>query len=252
MRMEDVDVPRSVPGMAHNILDALVRFGMVWDGPVMYQSRRTPAYRKVLGALLDSDRAFHCGCSRGELSGRVYPGTCRHGLPPGSTPRSVRVHCGGPVIQFRDGLLGDFIQRLETEVGDFVVRRADGLFAYQLAVVVDDAEQGISEIVRGSDLLDSTPRQIHLQRLLELPTPEYIHLPVATNKDDQKLSKQTGATPVDPATPVPILHRTLEFLGQGPPADLARTSLGEFWEWAIDNWDLVGVPRRMALRAPDH
>ncbi|MCP4041982.1 MAG: tRNA glutamyl-Q(34) synthetase GluQRS [Gammaproteobacteria bacterium] len=248
MRMENVDEPRSIPGIDRHILDTLTHFGMEWDGPVIYQNQRITAYMEVLESLLARGLAFPCGCSRRDLGGSVYPGTCRNGLRPGKKPRSIRARCPEKEIQFRDGIQGDFSQQLEKEVGDFIVRRADGLIAYQLAVVVDDAEQGVSEVVRGSDLLDSTPRQIYLQRLLGLPTPDYIHLPVAVNRDERKLSKQTYAAPVDPSAPVPVLCQVLKFLGQCPPDELAEASLTEYWEWAICHWNLASVPRQKTLQ----
>jgi len=247
VRMEDVDTTRSVPDADRAILDALIRFGMEWDAPVVYQTQRTRLYRAAMDSLTEEDWAYPCGCSRKEIGGPVYPGICRHGLPPGKAARSMRVRTEAQVVGFEDPLQGPFAQDLETEVGDFVIRRADGLFAYQLAVVVDDADQGVTEVVRGSDLLDSTPRQIHLQRLLGLPAPAHLHLPIAVDTTGCKLSKQTRALPVDPSHPVPMLHRALTFLGQAPPPELRRAALKELWEWAIRNWSLDKVPRRHAI-----
>ncbi len=194
VRMEDVDKPREVPGAAASILSDLEYFGFRWDGPVMYQSRRTEAYQEALERLKAMGMAYPCGCSRKEIEGDVYPGTCANGLPQGKTARSWRVR-------------GE---------GDFVVLRADGYFAYQLAVVVDDAAQGITDVVRGADLLDSTPRQIHLQRLLSYPTPNYTHIPVVLAPDGQKLSKQNGATALDRSRASELLREAREFLGQKP------------------------------------
>jgi len=248
VRMEDVDTVRAVPGADRLILDTLLRFGMEWDQPVVYQSRRTRQYRAALDSLTDARWAYPCGCTRKEIGGPVYPGICRQGLAPGKSPRAMRVLTEGQSVGFDDAVRGQFIQDLESEVGDFVIHRADGLFAYQLAVVVDDADQGMTEVVRGCDLLDSTPRQIHLQRLLGVPTPTYVHLPVAVDGRGRKLSKQTRALPVDPRNPVPALHRALEFLGQRPPGDLRRAALTDLWDWAVLSWRLDGVPRQHAVR----
>ncbi len=247
VRMEDVDTVRAVPDADKLILRALERYGMEWDQPVVYQSRRTRQYKAALDSLTDARWAYPCGCSRKDIDGRVYPGICRGGLPAGKSARAIRVRTEGQFISFRDTLHGRHLQALEREVGDFVIRRADGLFAYQLAVVVDDADQDITEVVRGTDLLDSTPRQIHLQRLLGLATPDYAHLPVAVDHTGQKLSKHTEALPIDTRDPLPLLHRALEFLGQHPPPELRRVSLAEFWDWAVQNWNMGSVPGRHTI-----
>ncbi len=252
VRMEDLDLPRVVPGAADAILATLEAFGMEWDGEVPYQSSRQASYAAALPLL--KGELYPCGCSRSDIARQgadsgnhaIYPGTCRDGLPPGKTARSLRLSTRGRSISFRDLVQGRQRQDLEREVGDFVVRRADGLFAYQLAVVVDDAAQGITEVVRGSDLLDSTPRQILLQRLLGLPTPRYAHLPLATNRQGQKLSKQTHAAPLDNSRPLPALWRALRFLGQAPPRELLDGDLESFWRWAIANWRISSVPRALA------
>lgn len=251
VRIEDLDPPRERPGSADDILRTLEAYGLHWDGPVMYQSARAEAYRTALDTLRAGAMAYPCACSRKEITegadganAPVYPGTCRRGIAPGRAPRAWRVLTTDAEIGFEDRLQGPRRQRLEAEVGDFVVRRADGLFAYQLAVVVDDAEQAITEVVRGSDLLDSTPRQIHLQRLLGLAAPQYVHLPVAVNAQGLKLSKQTRAEPLDGKDPVPSLWRALAFLGQDPPPELCTANLDELWDWALTHWDLARVPRR--------
>ncbi len=247
VRMEDVDTGRAVPDADQLILETLARFGMEWDQPVVFQSSRVHQYKAALDSLTDARKAYPCGCSRKEIDGRIYPGICRTGLPSGRSRRSMRVLTEGQSIRFTDALQGPHRQNLESEVGDFVIHRADGLFAYQLAVVVDDADQKVTEVVRGCDLLDSTPRQIYLQRLLGLTTPAYAHLPVAVDRSGSKLSKQTKALPVDSRHPVPLLHRALEFLGQHPPEELLRVSLAELWDWAVQNWDVDGVPRRHTI-----
>jgi glutamyl-Q tRNA(Asp) synthetase len=188
VRMEDLDTPRVVPGSAEGILETLRRYGLQWDGEVSYQSRRVPLYERALEALRAKELVYDCACSRAELC------ACRDGIPPGRAARAVRFRTSDEVIEFNDLLRG----RYSEKVGDFIIKRADGIFAYQLAVVVDDADQGITQVVRGKDLLESTPRQIALQRALGLPTPEYAHVPLALNPDGRKLSKREGAVPLDP------------------------------------------------------
>ncbi|MHB8536109.1 MAG: tRNA glutamyl-Q(34) synthetase GluQRS [Sulfuricaulis sp.] len=255
VRMEDLDPPREVPGAADDILRTLEACGLHWDGAVMYQSRRHKAYAAALKTLDRLDAIYPCACSRREIAdssmkgidGPVYPGTCRKGIAAGREARAWRVKVGGAAVEFDDGLQGRQRRDLAADFGDFVLRRADGLFAYQLAVVVDDAEQGITEVVRGADLIESTPRQIHLQRLLNLPTPDYLHLPVALNARGEKFSKQTFAAPVDVERPWQLLIQVLQFLGQAPPVDLAEANIGDFWRWAIAHWRLDRIPRVMGV-----
>ncbi len=255
LRMEDLDTPRAQAGATDAILRTLEACGLGWDGEIMYQSRRGVAYRAALARLEAQGLVYACGCSRREIADSglgpdgalIYPGTCRNGLAPGKTPRAVRVRVTDLLIEFEDALQGQTRQDLAAAVGDFVLLRADGLYAYQLAVVVDDAEQGITDVVRGADLLASTPRQIYLQRLLGLPTPRYLHLPVAVNAAGEKLSKQTRAAPVNARDPVPALAQVMEFLGQAPPAQLGRAPLAEFWRWALAHWDARRIPRRRSL-----
>jgi glutamyl-Q tRNA(Asp) synthetase len=240
VRMEDLDRPRAQPGAADAILRALEALGLHWDGAVMYQSRRAAAYRESLERL--KTHTYPCGCTRSEMAdsalaidgARVYLGTCRGGVPPEKTVRSVRVRAEGE-IRFTDRIQGEQSQSLQRDVGDFVLWRADGQFAYQLAVVVDDAEQGVTDVVRGADLLDSTARQIHLQRLLGYATPRYLHVPVAVNAAGEKLSKQTGAEPIDLARGGGALRRAFSFLGQ-PATD----DLGE----GLRHWDASRIPAR--------
>jgi glutamyl-Q tRNA(Asp) synthetase len=247
VRIEDLDQPRAQPAAAGEILRALERLGLGWDGEIVHQSRRTALYRSALGEL--AAHTYWCGCTRREIAdssldlaadgARIYPGTCRRGLPAGKTRRALRVRVPADEIAFVDRVQGRRTQVLEREVGDFVLHRADGQFAYQLAVVVDDAEQGITDVVRGADLLDSTPRQIHLQRLLGYPTPRYLHVPVALDAAGEKLSKQTGARPLDLAEPRRELAVALAFLGQ--PEDLAD---------AVRGWNPALIPARLAAAAP--
>ena len=261
LRMEDVDQPRCQSGAAEDILHTLAGFGFEWDGPVLYQSRCADRYRQSFENLRLSGRIFPCACSRRELAdsrliqqasdgAQIYPGTCRAGLLPGKAARSWRLRVADEVIAFEDRVQGRVAQNLANEVGDFVLLRAEGCFAYQLAVVADDAEQGITHVVRGADLLDSTPRQILLQRLLGLSTPLYAHLPVAVNAAGEKLSKQTRAAPLSIATPqsvVRALWNALIFLGQLPPTELRQAGLPELWQWALAHWSLAQVPRQHSL-----
>lgn len=252
VRMEDLDTPRCVAGAADDILHTLDVFGLKSDEPVMFQSLRTTAYEVALQQLKKSGAAYPCSCTRKEIAdsglhgieGFVYPGTCRSGMAHQRSTPAWRVTTDQHSIEFDDALQGLLSQNLETEIGDFVVKRADSLFAYQLAVVVDDAAQGITHVVRGADLLNSTPRQIHLQRLLGLNTPAYMHLPVAVNEAGEKLSKQTLAAPVDVSQPVATLVCVLDFLKQEPPKSLADGDVGTVLEWAVAHWDakkLLGV-----------
>jgi glutamyl-Q tRNA(Asp) synthetase len=244
VRIEDLDRPRVQHGAADDILRTLERLGLHWDGEVVFQSRRTALYEQALARLRET---YVCGCSRREIAdsavslaadgAQVYPGTCRGGMPAGKTARALRLRVAG-TITFRDRVQGALTQDLERAVGDFVLRPADGQFAYQLAVVVDDADQGVTDVVRGADLLDSTPRQIYLQRLLGFAMPRYLHVPVAVDADGEKLSKHAGdARPTD----LRDLQRALRFLGQAPSETLAE---------AVSAWDPAQVPARRAQAPP--
>lgn len=256
VRMEDIDPPRMVAGAADNILRTLEAYGLQWDGPVMYQSQRNEAYREALEQLRGQGVLYPCNCSRREIAdsalntpaGLIYPGYCRHGMRSGRAEHALRLRTDDVRIQFDDRLQGTHVQSLNLEVGDFVLRRADGLYAYQLAVVVDDAVQGMTDIVRGADILDSTPRQIYLQQLLGLPTPTYLHLPVAVNANGEKLSKQTLASAVETTNFLPVLFQVLEFLGQKPPPVLLEGDVNAFWSWAIANWDAKKIPAQRSCR----
>jgi glutamyl-Q tRNA(Asp) synthetase len=253
LRIEDIDPPREEPGAIQSILDALEAYGFEWDGDIIFQSASRPAHDAALETLLARGLAYACGCSRKDLAhaprgplGTIYPGTCRSGCDAPET--AIRLRTNDEPIAFTDRLQGEQVQHLESESGDFVIRRRDGLIAYQLAVVVDDAVQGVTEIVRGIDIMDSTQRQIWLQRLLGYPTPNYAHIPVITHADGDKLSKLTGAPgiPVDEVRP--ILVRALAALQQSPPDDLAASSLGDVWQWASDNWKIQALQGLTAVR----
>ena len=253
VRMEDVDEPRCSADAAVGILRTLERLGFAWDDEVMVQSRRKERYRELLETLKADRLAYPCACTRRELAdsalagdgAAIYPGTCRDGLPAGKAARAWRLKVGDAAAGFDDELQGRVSQRLGEEVGDFVLLRADGYFAYQLAVVADDADQGITHVVRGADLLDSTPRQIFLQSCLGLPAPAYAHLPVAVNAAGEKLSKQTRALAVDSLDSASVLSAALRFLGQAPPAGLP--DVAAVWAWAAEHWRLERVPRVRAL-----
>jgi glutamyl-Q tRNA(Asp) synthetase len=246
LRIEDLDTPRVVPGCADEQLRTLEAFGFEWDGDVLHQSARREAYRAAIAELDAAGRAFRCSCSRKDLAGdendsHRYPGTCRNGpAKPGAVALRFRVS-DGP-IHFDDGFLGP--RRFDLRhLGDFVIERRDGLATYQLAVVVDDAFQNVTRVVRGADLEASTPWQIDLQRALGLPTPSYAHLPLLLEPDGRKLSKSRHAVPIDPASAPKALVSTLTLLSQAPPPDLAGGSVAEVWKWAIANWNpqaLVG------------
>jgi len=242
VRLDDLDQPRARPGAADEILRALELLGFEWDGPVLAQSSCIEQYRVVLDQLMRHGLAYPCACTRKELEdsalaidgARIYPGTCRPGLAPGKAARALRLRTHSTPIGFADAIQGWVEQRVEQEVGDFVLRRADGIIAYQLAVVVDDMDQGVTHVVRGADLLESTARQIHLQRLLGAPTLRYAHVPVALNASGEKLSKQTGARPLDLSDPKAELLRARRFLGQDE-----------------EGWDVARVPQVRAIYAPE-
>ena len=241
IRMEDLDPPRVVPGSEARILKELARFGMESDAPLVRQSERGEAYRAALEALDRAALLFPCACTRRELPPGPYPGTCREGVAPGREGRSLRVRVEDRRLDFIDGVQGPQSENLAETCGDFVVRRADGFTAYQLAVVVDDAWQGVTEIVRGADLLDSTGRQRHLQSALGLPHPQTLHLPIVLDKAGRKLGKRFGADPVERLPTLKALGTALTFLGHAPPA---HGSLAERWDWALAHWDPKRIPRR--------
>ncbi|MCW8924274.1 MAG: tRNA glutamyl-Q(34) synthetase GluQRS [Gammaproteobacteria bacterium] len=243
MRIEDVDTTRRVPGAADALLRALEAFGFEWDGGEVYQSQRTELYKAALAILSEKDLIYPCTCSRKQLANEtVYAGHCRHRHLPLREEYALRLRVEDRPINFDDAVIGPYRQNLDRECGDFVIKRKDGLFAYQLAVVVDDAEQGITEVVRGVDLLDSTPRQIYLQQQLGYVQPDYLHLPLLIDKHGQKLGKSTGAAALDLSQPVQHLHAALTLLDQQPPAELAKDDLNTLWQWAIENWDTRSIP----------
>ena len=257
VRIEDLDPPRVVPRSVDEILRTLDACGMEWAGEIVYQSTRSDAYHTAIHELRQRGKLYACACSRREIAdsgvtgieGYVYPGTCRDGLPAGRAARAWRVETEGASIAFEDAIQGRIGQNLARDIGDFVLYRADRVYAYQLAVAIDDAEQGITDIVRGADLLDSTPRQIYLQRLLGLPTPRYAHVPVAVNERGDKLSKQTHARAIVTRNVSAAIVRALRFLGQDAPESLESEHVREIWKWADENWSLARVPRTRARAA---
>ncbi len=243
--MEDIDTPRVVPGSADDILAALRRYALEWDGEIVWQSQRTTAYERALDELRSKNLVYDCACSRADLqraasaplgSEPVYPGTCRDGIAPGKVARAIRFRAPDETIAFNDRIVGHQQENVAERTGDFVVRRADGLFAYQLAVVVDDAEQGVTQVVRGADLLASTPRQIALQRALGYPTPDYAHVPLVVNPDGSKLGKRDGALPLpalDEARVRETLSLALQHLGiegipEGSPREMLELAVARF------------------------
>jgi glutamyl-Q tRNA(Asp) synthetase len=256
VRIEDVDTTRTVPGAADGILNALEAFELHWDEEIVWQSRRTSLYEEALATLAERGEVYRCRCSRKEvadsgvrgLEGAVYPGTCR-ALGIGADEAGAdRFRVPGGRVAFDDRVQRYIAQDVERDIGDFILRRRDGLHAYQLAVVVDDGAQGITDVVRGADLLASTPRQILLQRSLGLALPGYLHVPVAVNARGEKLSKQTRATPVDANDAGRLLNAALEFLGQPrSTSPVPREILAE----AVSRWDPMRIPRREATTFRD-
>lgn len=259
VRMEDLDKPREVAGAANHILNTLEKFGLEWDGEVVYQSQRSELYQEALNQIKAKSLIYQCSCSRKEIAdsynqkqaqhgidGLIYPGTCRD---KSSTfkPYAERIKVKDQNISFNDAIQGRINQNLATQIGDFVLKRADGLFAYQLAVVVDDYLQGVTHVVRGADLLDSTPRQIYLQQVLGYSTPKYAHIPVASNQAGEKLSKQTLATPIDANNAPNLLINALDFLGQTPPQDLSNYKAQEILAWAMQHWALDKIPKQRSI-----
>lgn len=248
LRIEDLDPPREVAGAQSAILSTLESYGFEWDGPVMRQSQRHDAYAEVLQRWLSQGLAYACTCSRKQLEPYqgIYPGLCRNAGHPWPDA-AIRLRVPELTYQFTDRVQGAFAQHLGREVGDFVIRRRDGLYAYQLAVVVDDAAQGINAIVRGADLLDSTPRQLYLQELLGAPAPSYLHVPLITQPDGHKLGKSYRAPPLPAAQARPLLLRALRALGQRAPAQLLELSPSAILSWAAQHWHAEHIPKVINL-----
>lgn len=262
VRIEDIDPPREMPGASDDILRTLEAFALEWDEPVLFQSERAAHYEQAIGDLVARGLVYHCSCTRKEIqahnldrlgrSSTVYPGLCRSGPLNSNRPRkTIRLRVPEQRIEFDDREMGVYGQDLAVECGDFALKRRDGMYAYQLAVVVDDAAQAITEVVRGRDLLDCTPGQILLQRHLGLPTPDYLHLPLVLTEDGEKLSKQTGASALDTERTGQMLHRSLRFLGLPVPGELAGSPPAEQLAWAAAHWELrTGRDRQGATETP--
>ncbi|RBJ78490.1 tRNA glutamyl-Q(34) synthetase GluQRS [Pseudomonas sp. MWU12-2534b] len=248
LRMEDLDPPREEPGAQAAILKALESYGFEWDGQMIRQSDRHDAYAEVLNRLFNQGLAYACTCSRKQLEPYhgIYPGLCRN-LGHAQDDAAIRLRVPELEYRFVDRVQGEYRQHLGREVGDFVIRRRDGLYAYQLAVVLDDAWQGITDIVRGADLLDSTPRQLYLQELLGLPQPRYLHVPLITQPDGHKLGKSYRSPPLTEDQAPPLLLRALRALGQTPPADLDGASVAQIMAWGMAHWDAALIPRTLSV-----
>jgi len=248
LRMEDLDPPREMPGAQAAIVESLQRFGFEWDGEMQRQSDRHDAYEEVIERLLRAGLAYPCVCSRKQLEAHpgAYPGFCRDANQL-TEDAAIRLRVPNLEYGFTDRVQGDYRQHLGRDVGDFVIRRRDGLFAYQLAVVLDDAWQGVTDVVRGADLLDSTPRQLYLQELLGLPQPRYLHVPLIIQPDGHKLGKRYRSPPLQPAEATPLLLRALRALGQPTATELSDALPGEVLAWAIPRWNADRIPRTRTL-----
>lgn len=248
VRMEDLDPPREIPGAADAILRTLEAYGFEWDGEVLYQSQRHEAYQTVIDHWFRQGLAYACTCSRKDLEdyNGVYPGFCRNA---GHSPEGAAIRIRVPELSysFEDRVQGRFEQRLGQEVGDFIIRRRDGFYAYQLAVVMDDGLQGITDIVRGADLLDSTPRQLYLQELLGLRYPSYLHIPLITQPDGHKLGKSYRSPPLETDQAGPLLLRALRALGQKPPGALAQSTVQDILKWGVSHWAPDAIARTHSL-----
>jgi glutamyl-Q tRNA(Asp) synthetase len=253
LRIEDLDPPREQPGASDSICKTLEAYGFEWETP-RFQSQHLEIYHQVLNDLRQNQLTYPCTCSRKMLQSQraegvseiIYTGNCANRqFEDLNSDYAIRVKTKPVEIEFCDAIQGYFRQNIRQQVGDFILQRKDKLIAYQLAVVVDDQLQGITHVVRGTDLLSNTPRQIYLQTLLGYSRLEYAHLPLITNQNNRKLSKQTGATAIPLDHPVPVLCQTLKDLGQKPPVELCHVSIREAWEWAIKNWQISHVPDRL-------
>lgn len=252
VRIEDLDTPRNVAGASEHILRTLQAYGLHWDGEVVRQSQRLALYESVIDHWLETGQAYHCDCSRRQIIAHdgIYPGTCRDRQLPAAADHAVRVKVSAQTLSFDDRLQGRFSQELASSSGDFIIRRRDGIIAYQLAVVVDDIAQGVTDIVRGADLLDSTPRQLWLYHLLRQPVPRYLHVPLIMRHEGEKLSKRLGSTPLEPAQASATLYRALRILTPQPPTALAAAPVAEQLQWAIDHWQPQRLPATRQILEP--
>jgi len=253
LRIEDLDTPRVQAGAADNIIHTLAVFGFEWDGDIVYQSQRNDAYLNAFSLLKDKQLIYPCTCTRKEIAdsstqigieGFIYPGTCLSQAIKANAPTAWRIKTEDKLMHFTDAIQGEITQNLTVDIADFVLKRADDLFTYQLAVVVDDAAQGITHVVRGADLLHSTPRQIYLQTLLNYRIPNYAHIPIATDQTGQKLSKQSCAKRLSATEASAAFFYALDFLKQNPPPELIQENIAICWEWAFAHWNSVSIPKK--------
>jgi glutamyl-Q tRNA(Asp) synthetase len=252
LRIEDVDRPREVAGSADGILRTLQVFGFEWDGGIVRQRDRSAIYAGALASLRERRLTFECSCSRLQLEDESrYPGTCRARPSVSGLPTATRLRVEPGHILFSDRIQGTYRQDVAAAVGDIILKRRDHVFAYLLAVVVDDAEQGVTHVVRGADLLDNTPRQIYLQQLLGLPQPAYAHVPVLTEPDDTKLAKSRRSVRLDQGEVLPQLLAVFSLLGLRVPSALRAATVADAWEWAIAHFTIDQVPRRLNVRVTD-
>jgi glutamyl-Q tRNA(Asp) synthetase len=256
LRIEDIDPPRELPGATQSIISTLDKLGFEWDGDILYQSERSELYRHAIEHLQQQELVYPCLCSRKKIAatgvatrfGVRYAGDCRNRRDSGGKAHSLRIKVPSKIIQIDDLIQPLRQQNLWEDTGDFIIKRADGQYAYQLAVVVDDADQQITEVVRGSDLLDSTARQIYLLHCLEYAVPDYAHIPVLVDQQGDKLSKQSYAAAIDVKTGSQALWKALWYLNQQPPADLRQDSIREIWQWSLRNWDLSKIPTMLTIK----
>jgi glutamyl-Q tRNA(Asp) synthetase len=248
LRIEDLDAPREIEGAATRILNTLAAFGFEWQEPVLRQSAKIESYRNIINELDRRGWIYRCRCSRRDLGeDERYPGTCRERHWPADVAGALRLRVESGMIEFTDALQGTFRQEVAQSSGDFIVQRRDGIIAYALAVVVDDAAQGVTHVVRGADLLDSTPRQIYLQRLLQLPTPVYAHVPVLVEPDGAKLAKSRRSIALEPGSAAPQLCAVLALLGLAAPANLCTAGMRDVWTWALEHWPSARIARRLSI-----
>jgi len=258
LRIEDIDPPREAEGASEAIVSLLATYGFEWD-QLVYQSQRSQTYDEALAQLQHQHLTYPCTCSRRQIAEQlgqpkgplIYPGTCRNKSFPAMEQHAIRIRTEQAIIRFEDQIQGTQQFDLDNDSGDFIVRRADGLYSYQLAVALDDVEQEMTEIIRGIDLLDSTPRQMYVQQQLGFRSPRYGHLPVAVNQYGRKLSKQTFADPINKDRPVHTLEKVMNFLGHPVPEEIREGNLQQFWDWAITNWSLSRVPDRTHIPVTD-
>jgi glutamyl-Q tRNA(Asp) synthetase len=253
LRIEDLDKPREVAGAAERMLATLAAFGFEWQEPVLYQSAKTPAYINIINELEMRGLVFRCRCSRRELEEEErYPGTCRERHWPRDPPTARRLRVEPGSIEFTDTIQGVFRQDVARSVGDFLLQRRDGIVAYGLAVVVDDAAQGVTHVVRGADLLDCTARQIYLQRALQLPTPVYSHVPVLVEADGAKLAKSRRSVALPRQDASRQLCEVFALLGLSPPATLRAASVRDAWNWAVEHWQIARLARQLSIGFRDN